>query len=287
MKHISNYTMPIMIEASFRAAMTEAGLASRDPVITDGKLHRFRVEGNKPGTKNGWYVLFSDGVPSGAFGSWKTGSNHKWCMKAPHALTLAERAEHKHRMDAARQAREAEDQSRKQAARDKAAYLWKSLPSAPDDHSYLVKKGVKNHGLRASGGALVIPLRDSSGTLHSLQFINGEGNKRFLSGGRKRGCYFGIGQPKEKICIAEGYATAASIHEATGEAVAIAFDAGNLRPVAEALRQKFPGIEIILCADNDPVGLKKAREAALATGALLAIPPCSGDFNDLSTGAAQ
>jgi putative DNA primase/helicase len=110
-----------------------------------------------------------------------------------------------------------------------------------------------------------------------LQFIDGEGNKRFLSGGRKRGCYFGIGQPQGKICIAEGYATAASIHEATGYAVAVAFDAGNLRLVAEAIRQKFPGIEIILCADNDintpgNPGLTHAREAAAAVGGFVTFP---------------
>jgi putative DNA primase/helicase len=277
MNHISRYTSTIVAEATFRATVTEAGLASRDPVIADGKMHRFHVEGDKPGTKNGWYALFSDGVPSGAFGSWKTGIKHSWCMKAQHDLTPAERTEHKRRMDAAQKAREAGDQDKKQAARDKAAYIWQSSPSAPGSHPYLIKKGIRNYGLRVSKGALVIPLRDSAGTLHSLQFIDGEGNKRFLSGGRKRGCYFGIGQPQGKLCIAEGYATAASIHEATGYAVAVAFDAGNLRLVAEAIRQKFPGIEIILCADNDintpgNPGLTHAREAAAAVGGFVTFP---------------
>ena len=95
------------------------------------------------------------------------------------------------------------------------------------------------------------------------------------------------------MCIAEGYATGASIHEATGAAVAVAFHAGNLVPVARALRTKFPDLRLIVCADDDVntpgnPGLAKANEAAQAVGALLAIPDFGGhrpdgatDFNDL------
>ena len=266
-----------MIEATFSQAMADTGLVSRDAILADGRLHRFRVEGDKTGKRNGWYVLHGDGIPSGAFGSWKTGVKGTWCAKKKSELTPAERAEHKRRMDAARKAREAEDVAEKQAARVKAATIWQALVTAPDNHPYLVKKDVKNHGLRLSREALVIPVRDSAGMLHSLQFIDGSGNKRFLSGGRKRGCYFGIGQPTDTLCIAEGYATAASVHEATGHATVCAFDAGNLLPVAQALRQKFPSAKIIITADNDTEtpgnpGLAKARAAAAAVGAFITFP---------------
>ncbi len=280
-----------MIE-SFKQELDKAGLSTREKVIPDGRLHRFHVEGDSPGSKNGWYVLYGDGVPAGSFGSWKTGDHGTWCEKSARDLTPTQREEYRHRMDAARKAREEEEQARRTAARDKALTIWKPVPPAPDNHPYLVKKGVGNHGLRVSRGALVIPMRDSSGILHSLQFIDGEGNKRFLSGGRKRGCYFPIGSPAESLCIAEGYATAASVHESTGFPVAVAFDAGNLMTVAQALRAKFPHIEITLCADNDTKtpgnpGLTKAREAAAAVGALLAVPPCHGDFNDLYRGISS
>jgi putative DNA primase/helicase len=265
-----------MFETAFQAAMAVAGFVSRDLVIADARIHRFHVEGDRPGTKNGWYVLFSEGIPSGAFGSWKTGMRHSWCMKAQYDLTPTERIEHKRRMETARKAREVEDQARKRAAQEKALHIWQSSHPVPEGHSYLVKKGVKNHGLRLSKDALVIPLRDSAGVLHSLQFIDREGNKRFLSGGRKRGCYFSIGQPKEKICIAEGYATAASIHETTDHAVAVAFDAGNLKPVAEAIRKKLPDVVIIMCADNDinrpgNPGLTCACDAAAAVDGFIAV----------------
>ena len=94
---------------------------------------------------------------------------------------------------------------------------------------YLIHKGIKAHGARLHNGRLLIPLRDSNGVLHSLQYIiDAEGkNKRFLTGGQKSGNYFSIGNPAETLCIAEGFATGASLHEATAYAVAVAFDSGN------------------------------------------------------------
>jgi hypothetical protein len=129
--------------------------------------------------------------------------------------------------------------------------------------------------------------------LHSLQFIGPEGDKRFLSGGRVSGCYLLIGKPHGTLCIVEGYATGASIREAAGCAVAVAFNAGNLLPVARTLRAKLPDLRLIVCADDDSStpgnpGLSKAREAAQAVGALLAVPDFARnrpdgatDFNDL------
>lgn len=283
---------PHDIAEAFKASLDKAGLSTKDKIKADGKLHRFTVQGDRPGSKNGWYVLYGYGLPAGSFGSWKTGFKGTWCARAENTLTTTEREELRQRMDAARKAREGEEQARRVAASDKALMIWKASPLATDNHPYLIKKGVRNHGLRLHKDTLVIPMRDSAGNLHSLQFIDDEGNKRFLSGGRKKGCYFVIGSPVESLCIAEGYATAASVHECTGLTVAVAFDAGNLEPVARALRTKFPEIEITLCADNDTQtpgnpGLTKAREAAAACGALLAVPPCHGDFNDLYRGAGQ
>lgn len=281
-----------MIE-SFIQAMRNAGLSTKVGIIPDGKMHRFYAEGDRQGSLNGWYVLYGDGLAAGAFGSWKADIKGVWCAKADHTLTHAERIQFKQRMEKARKQREIQEATNRQEARNKALFIWKSSYPAPDNHPYLVKKHVSSHGLRESKGKLIIPLRDSQGNLHSLQFIDADGNKRFLSGGRKKGCYFAIGNPTDTpintLCICEGYATAASIHEVTGSPVAVAFDAGNLESVALDLRAKFPDIEITLCADNDAdspinVGLNKAREAAMAVGALLAVPPITGDFNDLYTG---
>lgn len=88
-------------------------------------------------------------------------------------------------------------------------------------------------------------LRDSVRQLSSLQFIDADGNKRFLSGGRVTGCYHAIGTPNGSICIAEGHATGASIYQATGREVAVAFDCGNLESVARAIRAKCPDTQIV------------------------------------------
>jgi putative DNA primase/helicase len=100
--------------ADFLTAMEDAGIGTKDKIIADGTLHRFHVEGDGPGSKNGWYCLFLDGIAAGSFGSWKTGHKQKWCSKADAQLTAAEREQLRRRMDAARQQRE-EERAREQA----------------------------------------------------------------------------------------------------------------------------------------------------------------------------
>src|SRR5690606_29420553 len=150
---------------------------------------------------------------------------------------------------------------------------------------YLARKGVHPHGIRVfrgelvirgvdCDGALIVPVRDSSGELHSLEFVTKDGEKRYLPDGCITGAYHAIGDPKGVIYVAEGYATAASVHEATGEAVACAFNATNLAPVARALRAKFPEARIIIAGDHDAndTGQKAAKEAAHAVNGEVAIP---------------
>lgn len=185
-------------------------------------------------------------------------------------------------------------QEREQAdAAQVAELLLKSSTPAPADHPYLTRKGVRPHGLRTDGVNLLIPMRDTSGKLHSLQRIAPDGDKRFQPGGRVKGCYFGIGKPDGVLIVCEGFATGASIHEATGQAVAMAFNAGNLVEVAQALHAKYPALRLILAADDDHQtsgnpGVTKATEAARAVGGLLATPRFpqgrgdkDTDFNDL------
>jgi putative DNA primase/helicase len=275
----------------FRAAIRTAGISPPEVIEADGKLHRFSSNG-KRGDDAGWYVFHADGIPAGAFGDWRSGISRIWRADIGRRLSPQEEAAHRRRIEAMRREREAEEAKRRADARERAAAIWQSALPAAEDHPYLVGKRVKAHGVRLHEGALVVPMRDGA-ELHSLQFIGPDGEKRFLVGGRVRGCYFSIGQPGDTLCIAEGFATGASIHEASGHAVAVAFNAGNLLPVARALRKRFPGLRLILCADDDIMtagnpGLSKAREAAQAVGGLLAVPDFGAqrpsgatDFNDL------
>jgi putative DNA primase/helicase len=265
--------------ATMMDAMRLAGLAPAKAMdlIPDGKLRRYRVEGDKAGSANGWYVLHGGAMLAGAFGSWKTGESHTWHQASAKPSTPEERAALRRHLEAASAARAAEQVRVHQEARERAAKLWATARLANDGHPYLQRKGIKGFGARQLNGMLVVPARDSGGALHTLQFISPDGTKRFLSGGRIAGCYCAIGRPGKTMLIAEGFATAATVFMATGEATACAFNAGNLLPVARALRAKFPHVRIVVAADDDSQtpgnpGVTKATEAARAVGGFVAVP---------------
>lgn len=288
-----------MLDAAgqFKEAMQARGLVPPVEIQADGEIHRCHAEG-RGGENDGAYLLHLDGIPAGGFENWKDGEGwQNWRADIGRTLTPEEEAAHRSHTEAMRKAREEEERNRKAEARDRAKRIWESaLPCTR--HPYLTRKGIKAHGARivSNGfreGDLAVPMRDAEGKLHSLQFIGQDGGKLFLSGGRKRGCYFSIGKPAGVLYVAEGYATAASIHEATGQAVAVAFDAGNLQSVAESLRAKYPNLDLVIAADDDyrtdgNPGRAKATEAARAIGARIAFPQFgedrperATDFNDL------
>ena len=264
-------------------AMVERGLEPHAPLIldTDGNLVRFRVRGDKAGSKNGWAVQYTHPIRSGAFGSWKTGEQHTWREASTTATTPAQRAEIQRQLAAMRQAREAELQQVQAAARNKAAKLWERARPADNSHPYLVRKRVNAYGIRRLRDMLLIPARDVNGVLQTIQFISADGSKRFLTGGRISGGYCAIGKPIDSLLVAEGYATAASLFAATGRAVAVCFSAGNMLAVARELRLKFPGLRLILCADDDFAtpgnpGVTAATKAAKAVGGVVALPNFAG-----------
>lgn len=277
----------------FKDAIAAAGLIPPDVIHADGKLHRFSASG-KRGDDTGWCVLHLDDVPAGVFGCWRLGITETWCGKPDTELTQAEREAHRQRIKAMQAQREADQAERQQAAATEAAKRWQEAKPCTQ-HPYLTTKGVQAHGVRIdAAGALIVPMRDTAGTLHSLQTITPDGEKRFLSGGRVKGCYLAIGKPKGgKLIVCEGYATGASLHEATGEPVAVAFNAGNLGSVALDLRTKYPALKITVAADDDyrtdgNPGITKATAAAQAVGGCVAVPDFGAnrpdratDFNDL------
>lgn len=282
-----------VVEQFREQAMRAAGLALPAKIEADGELHRFPTNG-KHSDDSGWYILHTDGVPAGIFGCWRAGVSHPWRADIGRELTPAEKQTHRKQLDAINAAHKAEAIKRHTEAATKAAGIWERAQQASPDHPYAARKGVSVDGLREHKGLLVIPMRDANGALFSLQFIGPDGGKKFLTGGRVTGCHYMIGKPDDMLFIAEGYATAASIHAATGHAVAVAFNAGNLEPVARALRAQFPEMPIVLCGDLDQsgAGQAKAREAANAVGGSVVLPSFTPgelamekpptDFNDLA-----
>lgn len=263
-------------------AMQSAGLQPfRDiDLVADGRLHRYRVLGDKAGSRNGWYVLHSDPL-AGAFGSWKTGEQHTWHQARAKPTTAAERAALRKHMKAMQAARDAEQAEVHAQARAKAGRLWQQSRPAANAHGYLQRKRIDPIGIRQLGDMLVIPARGADGVLHTLQFIGPDGGKRFLTGGRIAGSYCALGRPTDVMLVCEGYATGATLHMATGYGVAVAFNCGNLTAVARALRSKFKTMRILVCADDDAKtsgnpGLTRAREAARAVGGAVAVPRFEG-----------
>jgi putative DNA primase/helicase len=283
----------------FRSALRAHGIIPPDDILADGQLHRCDVD-SPNGKGDGAYILHVDGIPAGGFQNWQNGGWHDWCPKSTRVLTPEERAQRKAIIERTRQQRDQDAAHRHRDARERAQHIWDNSQPASDEHPYLRRKGVKAYRLKIYRGdlsingvridsALVIPLLDSARQLHGLQFITPEGEKRYLPGGRISGCYFRLVSKKDIIVIAEGFATAASIHEATGLTTAVAFDAGNLAKVALVLRKKYPTAKIIIAADNDVgtdrnTGVEAARAAAISVHGLVAVPELDGrkaDFNDL------
>ena len=137
---------------------------------------------------------------------------------------------------------------------------------------------------------MVLPIFDWDGGLSSLQFIDPNGGKKMLAGGRKKGRFIPVHGKRgaERIVIAEGFATAATLAEAEPDSLTLAaLDAGNMQPVAIGARSRYRAAEIVLAADCDPKGIQAARAAAIACSGLVAVPELppgadGTDFNDLA-----
>lgn len=265
--------------------------------IADGQLHRFHVPGDRAGSRNGWYCLHLDGLPAGAFGSWKSGAVHRWSSREPANPVEAE--QQRQRIEQARQQRDAERQQQQTATALQAVEQWQQAAPADPHHPYLIAKGVHPHNLRQLGSTLLVPLLHG-GQLVNLQRIGSHGGKWFLPGGRVTGCHSLIGTPTagKPLYLCEGWATGATIHEATGCPVACAMNAGNLLAAGRQLRQLYPAAELVVAGDDDRAteaagkgnpGRAAASHAAAMLGCEVCFPawPANApshltDFNDLT-----
>ena len=217
----------------FRQAIAAAGLTPPTEIIDDGVIHRFSTNG-KPTHKNGWYMLHTDGIAAGAFGDWREGFTQNWCSKADTSMTEAERIAHRERVKAMQRQREDDLAQRQQLAAADALKRWTAATPCTQ-HDYLTRKGIQPHGAKSEGDKLLIPMRDTAGTVHSLQTITPDGTKMFMSGGRVKGCYYGIGKPKGALIVCEGYATATASRFPALKATATAWPVHSwmLSPVAK------------------------------------------------------
>lgn len=280
--------------AEFASAMEASGIGLPDGAIeADGKIHRFRGENDRKGCKNAWYVVHLDARPAGAFGSWRTGVSRTLVAEGGKAMDPAEAARIRRQVADAKAAREAEQLATWAATAQAAEEALGRARSADKDHPYLVAKAVPPAGIWQRGNELLVPMQDIDGRLWNLQRIFPSGLKLFLKGGRVTGCFAMVGdtgRAPARLLIAEGWATAATLHQAMKLPVLAAMNAGNLIHVCRAARGRWPAAKITLCGDDDRgtpgnPGRTKATEAAAAIGGLICFPPFrddepGSDFND-------
>lgn len=275
-----------LIEAKqkFKESITRSGIpTSPDEIIEDGEIHRFSTKEGSQYNKDGYYVFYANGIPAGAFGCWRLQIYENWSEKNKNQMNNAERRNLITQQKQIKNKREKERKNRNNEAKQKAINIWNKATAVSENNPYLKKKKVLPHGIKEINGTLIVPLHDQNKELWSVEMIFNDGTKRFLKGSKKKGCYYSIGNVTDKIFVVEGFATGASIHESTGHAVAIAFDAGNLKEVSKVLRQKMPQVNIVIAGDNDShnQGQSKSQEAAKEIISCVAIPPEEGDWNDI------
>lgn len=297
-------------------AQLQAGGLDPDTPLVIGKRTRCRAEGDKGKARTGFYVIYehlSGGKAfyAGAFGSWREGEKGAFHKLKPAGGRMSEEDRKVIRAQVERQkAAEADRIARRQAgAARRAAGMWKALPET-GRCGYLGRKLIVALGLKfgRKPDTALVPMRNLRDQIVGLQVLMGVPDadgltKRYWPAGLDPvGAFHLLGPDPEPGCpllICEGYATGASLHMATSLCVAVAFTAGNLIPVAEAMRERYPGRQFVFCADDDwqtknhagepwNPGIEKAENAAKLVGGRVVFPVFSGerdvkwtDFNDL------
>lgn len=270
--------------------------------ILDGVGHRFIPDGRK--NKDGWYIGSENSLHNGRRYVTLKLENHATgeqlyyneltemgdVSSVDRELLAKARIEQEEKYKQEKEKRYAEGKAESEKTWDCAE---------EKDHPYLKRKQIKAHGTRTYGQALAVPVCNETG-ITGLQLIQEDGSKKFIPGTKKQGSYYKIPAVHKsdavatadriQLAIVEGFATGASVHEATGWEVYVAFDAGNLRHVAQVVRRLFPEAGIVICGDNDcatekNVGGESAAIAAREINATIAIPNSidgkSLDWNDV------
>jgi putative DNA primase/helicase len=283
---------------------------SKDIDTALGKALENKSEKVRFGKKNEYEICWHG--EAGYVKSYKTGEYFNWGLNSVKEgrkvieISKEESDKKQAEIQRVREAQEkqkiAEEQTVAKKAKNYFAGFFKASLVNTTQNKYLQHKGISNKVIEGvkftKDNKLVVPLQDTKGVIHSLQFINEDGSKIFMKNGKKIGCFFMIDSDKVKdskeIYLAEGFATGVSIHLATNKPVAITFDAGNIEHVLKNLKEVHPNKEFTIAADNDlwkehNVGKEKAEIAAQKYGAKVVLPNFTlahkdempTDFNDL------
>lgn len=268
-----------------------------------GRMVRCRVDGDRE--KRGWYIIHEvtlnggDTVLVGSYGIWQGADNNSQKIElTKNELSDEQKAAIKQRIADDKKRTDREQKHRAEQSALRADKAWRKLET-DGDSDYLRKKGISAHGVRyTEGGALAVPMLDTNGRIHGLQFIldkakqkdliekhNGRDKQFWPAGVVKKGHFHLIGSPSSLLLVAEGYATAASLHEATGFPVAIAFDAGNLQSVTQALKKRYQKTNFLICADDDAFAQCKHCQEPVNVNLSANCPHCKEPHGKRNAGA--
>lgn len=258
----------------------------------DGSFYRFGRNGSKD---SAWAVAWQNArINDGTFyyvatfGDFRTGEKHNY---VPEKLSRHDQ----HVVTEQLKAKAEEEVKKREAAQAVVSVEAERRfmgATKQGETDYMKRKLIPDlYGCGIYRDSVQVPMRDTKGCLWGLQTITADGQKFFMKGARKKGCFHTIGKPLSEALTAylcEGLATGSSIYQACGGTIVVAFDCGNLIDVTQALKAEWPSLEIIVCGDDDvknPAnpGREKAEKAALIGSGMAIFPdfPNGSDFNDL------
>ena len=299
---------PFDLAEKARRTLSDAGLVVEE-VDLSGELVTCGTT-KKPCGTDGRYAVHLDFPPNVWLVNYHEGGEGRtvplYDRGTLDAMTAGEKEAMRERIRQEKEAARARREEERRGSAEKANRLFPTLSPAGDNNPYLKRKGCISLGdmRQDKDGRLVLPVWNADGRIVSLQFIDGESNKRFLKGGEKAGGYFPIpakdGGKGGPLLVGEGCATVLSACMATGYAGLVAFDAGNLEAVGRMARTRYADRVLVFLADNDctdkdgnsrpadkNTGVVAATTAARAVGGKLAVCPAirgrKADFNDLFT----
>lgn len=273
----------------FKTALQVAGLRVDEPIM-DGKLHRVSVDGDKGNQKSGAYVGYLNGHPAGFIQNYKTGYKENWKSSASNQNNRDQQTAILNAIEANKAQKQQREEELHRAYLQTATKLENEFNEAKwanTKNPYLQSKGFnKNFYLKQDKhGNLLIPLRDIEGKYWATQriFTNGdkmigalrtqeEKQQNITYPAKKQGNFFLFGAKNlsnvKEVFICEGFATAASVYEATKKPTIMGIDAGNLEVVITNIKQKYPQTKIAIAGDND---IKKELENGSNVGKTTAL----------------
>jgi phage/plasmid primase-like uncharacterized protein len=245
------------------------------------KIHRFPGNGKNKGNMAGWCKLFED-KKGGVYGDFSSNTSGVWQARHENPLSPAEQEVFKKKVEQAKAERLQIEKKKHTDAAAMIPTIFENAKGNPAQHPYAIKKGV-NLGRDIFSGpwaqrgwkdALHIPIYDRAVNITSIQAINVDGTKDFLSGGKIKGSFYPFGNIIDAtgiVVIGEGLATVAAVCEVIGCPGVAAMNAGNLEAVAMEIRKLSPKSQIIIIADDDqkPDGTNPGKEAAIKAAAAI------------------